>query len=157
MNDPRADGSISCVVKLRLRPSQERLLCRWLWHLTGVYNWVVRKIELDAADGLYWSAYDFDAFAAGHAVRLGIPNRTIRGTMKTAHTAWRRCFERKARKPRMEGPAQQAEQHPDRRIWHYWGLASGQGWEADDTRVRSGSLSQAADPRRPHTIGASRS
>ncbi len=46
---------IQCQLKLKLRPAQERLLDRWLWHLTGVYNWAVRKIELDAKDGIYYS------------------------------------------------------------------------------------------------------
>lgn len=42
---------IQCQLKLKLRPSQERVLNRWLWHLTGVYNWALKKIERDAALG----------------------------------------------------------------------------------------------------------
>ena len=41
MADPKSSKSIiSCTVKLKLRPAQERILTRWLWHLTGVYNWI---------------------------------------------------------------------------------------------------------------------
>jgi hypothetical protein len=31
-----------CQVKLKLRPVQERMLVRWLWHLSSVYNWPIR-------------------------------------------------------------------------------------------------------------------
>ena len=34
-------------LKLELTVKQERTLNEWLWNLTGVHNWAVRKIELD--------------------------------------------------------------------------------------------------------------
>ena len=33
-------------LKLKLNRAQEQKLETWLWHLTGVWNWAVRKIEL---------------------------------------------------------------------------------------------------------------
>lgn len=41
---------IQAQLKLRLNSKQEALLAGWLWNLTGVWNWAVRKIELDAED-----------------------------------------------------------------------------------------------------------
>jgi hypothetical protein len=40
-------------LKLKLTKTQETKLESWLWHLTGVYNWAIRKIELDAHDKIY--------------------------------------------------------------------------------------------------------
>lgn len=41
-------------VQLKLRPTkaQERTFERWLWMLTGTWNWAIKKIEADAADGV---------------------------------------------------------------------------------------------------------
>jgi hypothetical protein len=33
---------IQCQLRLKLRPAQERMLKRWLWHLSSVYNWPIR-------------------------------------------------------------------------------------------------------------------
>jgi len=90
-------------LKLKLRPAQERQLRRWLWHLTGVYNWAIRKIELDARHGVYWSEYELKGLLTGHSQRLGIPLHTLRATAATAHDAWRRCFRRQTRRPRLKG------------------------------------------------------
>ncbi len=99
----KAKSIIQVQLKLKLRPAQERMLNRWLWHLTGVYNWAVRKIELDAKDRVYHSRYDLEALLVRHSKRLGIPSRVIEGTARTAHDAWRRCFKRLAARPRMKG------------------------------------------------------
>ena len=40
-------------LKLRLNARQEGQLTDWLYHLTGVSNWAIRKIELDAKDGIF--------------------------------------------------------------------------------------------------------
>ena len=37
-------------LKLKLTERQERQLVRWLRHLTGVYNWAIKKIGNDARD-----------------------------------------------------------------------------------------------------------
>jgi len=90
-------------LKLKLRPAQERQLDRWLWHLTGVYNWAIRKIELDAAHGIYHSRYDLESKLKGHGKRLGIPQVSVADTARTAHNAWVRCFKRLAGRPRLKG------------------------------------------------------
>ncbi len=94
---------ISVTLKLKLRPAQERMLNRWLWHLSGVYNWAVRKIELDAKDRVYWSRYDLEALIVGHSTRMAIPLHTLRHTVRRAHLSWSRCFKKLGRKPGLKG------------------------------------------------------
>jgi putative transposase len=94
---------IQCQLRLKLRPAQERMLKRWLWHLSSVYNWAIRKIELDKAGGVVYGRSRFQNLLAGHSQKLGIPSHVIQGTLSTAHDAWGRCFKKLARKPRLKG------------------------------------------------------
>jgi putative transposase len=94
---------IQVQLKLKLNRKQEALLNEWLWILTGVYNWAIRKIELDAKDGIYHSLYDFKNLLADHCKKLGIPSHVIRGVLSNAHLAWKRCFKKLAKKPRLKG------------------------------------------------------
>jgi putative transposase len=88
-------------LKLRLTRQQEKALEGWLWHLTGVYNWASRKIELDAKDGFYYSGMDFQNLLAN--TRIGISSHTIQGILKTVHQSWQRCFNKISKKPRLKG------------------------------------------------------
>jgi IS605 OrfB family transposase len=90
-------------VKLRLNRKQEVVLDGWLWNLQAVWNYAVRKIELDAKDGVYHSPFDFQNSLRGHGKKLGIPSHTLQGVLANAHTAWTRCFKKLARKPRLKG------------------------------------------------------
>ena len=90
-------------VKLKLNTGQQTILEGWLWHLTGVWNWAIRKIELDARDGIYYSKLEFQNLLAGHSKTLGIPARVIQPFLVQAWTAWQRCFKRVGRKPRLKG------------------------------------------------------
>src|SRR5215467_7225049 len=90
-------------LKLRLNSSQEAHLQTWLFQLTGVWNWAVRKIEQDAKDGIYYSHKAFQNLLADHSKKLGIPSHTLQGMLDTAYTAWERCFKRLAKKPRLKG------------------------------------------------------
>jgi putative transposase len=94
---------IQVQLKLRLRPAQERQLERWLFHLTGVFNWAVRKIELDANDGIYHSKFGASALVRRHGARIGLCQDAVDGAVFTAYDAWRRCFKRKARRPVLKG------------------------------------------------------
>lgn len=94
---------IGVQLKLKLKPRQERELSRWLWMLTGAYNWAIRKIELDARDGIYWSNYDLEGLTAWHSGRLGLPTAAISHTVRTAHAAWHRCFKKLVKRPRLKG------------------------------------------------------
>lgn len=91
-------------VQLKLRPTkaQERQFERWLWHLTGVYNWSVKKIE-HAPISTYRSYYTFFRLIVGHSRRMRIPLRVLRGAMLQAHGAWERCWRGLGRRPRLKG------------------------------------------------------
>lgn len=103
MSGIRQVSVIQCQLKLRLRPAQERMLNRWLWRLTGVYNWAILKINHDAANGIYWSLFDLKALLNGHSRKVGIPISVLRGTAAQAHDAWGRCFKKLGQRPRLKG------------------------------------------------------
>lgn len=94
---------IQAQLKLRLSTKQEAILAGWLWNLTGVWNWAIRKIELDARDGIYYSPKDFQNLLANHGVKMEIPSHTLQGILAAAHDAWKRCFKQIAKKPRCKG------------------------------------------------------
>lgn len=75
----------------------------WLWCLTGVWNWAVRKIEQDAKGGVYYTPFDFRNILQGHSEKVGISSHTLQGVLESAHAAWSRCFKKIARKPRLKG------------------------------------------------------
>src|SRR5258705_5297306 len=91
------------ILELRLSRHKEETLTGWLWNLTGVYNWAIRKIELDARYSIYHSVLSFQNLLAGHSAKLAIPSHTLQGTISQAYTAWSRCFKKIARKPRLKG------------------------------------------------------
>jgi len=90
-------------LKLKLTRSQETQLEQWLWNLTGLWNWAIRKIENDARGKIYHSPFDFVNLIAGHSKRMGIPSHTMQGMLNQAHAAWRRCFSKLAGKPKLKG------------------------------------------------------
>ena len=90
-------------LKLKLTKAQESQFNRWLWNLTGLWNWAIRKIENDARDKVYHSPFDFVNLIADHSKRMGIPSHTMQGILNQAHFAWRRCFRKMAKKPRLKG------------------------------------------------------
>lgn len=90
-------------LKLKLNKTQEKTLEQWLWHLTSVYNWGLRKIELNARDKIYFSEKSFQNLLAEHSKRLGIPSHVLQGTLRQAYDAWQRCFRKQSRKPKLKG------------------------------------------------------
>lgn len=87
-------------VQLKLRPTkaQARTFDRWLWHLSGVYNWTIKKLESERR-----SAYDLKALVNGHGAKIGINAWALGGTIATAHQAWKRCRNGLAGRPRLKG------------------------------------------------------
>lgn len=88
-------------VQLKLRPTkvQARTLNRWLWHLTGVWNWSVKTIAANPR----LTGYDLKALLVGHAKKMEMPSRALTGTAATAHLSWRRCFKGISARPRLKG------------------------------------------------------
>lgn len=94
---------IQSQLKLRLNVGQEHTLNEWLFCLTGVWNWAIRKIELNANNGIYFSANTFQNLLAYHGEKLGIPSHTLQGMLRSAHQSWTRCFKKLAGKPKLKG------------------------------------------------------
>ena len=89
-------------LKLKLTTNQKNLLNDWLHILTGVYNWAIRKVELNANDKIYFGKFDFINLLSNHGKKLGIPSHTIQGTLEQAFTSWKRCFKKISRKPKLK-------------------------------------------------------
>jgi putative transposase len=90
---------------LKLRPTkkQETTLDGWLWNLTGLYNFAIKRIGNDAQDKIYHSGFDCQNWIADHSKRMEIPSHTMQGTLSQAYNAWHRCFKKLAKKPRLKG------------------------------------------------------
>ncbi len=94
---------IQIQLKLKLTVAQENKLEGWLFNLTGLWNWAIRKIELDAKDGIYYSEYDFMGLLANHSVRMDIPYTVLAEMARNAHISWKRCFTKVSGKPKFKG------------------------------------------------------
>ena len=90
-------------LKLKVTRAQEETLLGWLWNLTGVWNFAVRKIEQDAKDKIYYSDLDFQNILANHSETLKIPSHVLQGTLKQAKVSWNRCFKKLGNRPRLKG------------------------------------------------------
>ena len=81
-------------LKLKLTKGQESELSRWLVHLASIYNWGLRKIELNARDKIYFPKHKFQSLLADHGKKLDVPSHTIQGTLLQIYDAWGRCFKK---------------------------------------------------------------
>lgn len=90
-------------LKLRMSKAQQAECARWLYHLASVWNWAVRKIELNARDKIYFPKIEFQNLLAHHGEKLGIPSHILQGILCTVHDAWQGCFQKKRGKPRLKG------------------------------------------------------
>lgn len=90
-------------LKLKVSKIEELRLNDWLFHLTAVWNWAIRKIELDAKDRIYHSEFYFKNLLSGHSERLEIPSHTLQAVLSQAHNSWSRCFKKLSRRPRFKG------------------------------------------------------
>jgi putative transposase len=90
-------------LKLKLTKGQESELSRWLVHLASIYNWGLRKIELNARDKIYFPKHKFQSLLADHGKKLDVPSHTIQGTLLQIYDAWGRCFKKLSKKPRFKG------------------------------------------------------
>lgn len=89
-------------VKLKVNKTTEARLNEWLWQLAGCWNWAIRKIELDAKDGIYHSRRDFRQLADGCSKKVGLPGHTIQAVLDDAWLAWDKCFKKIRKKPRLK-------------------------------------------------------
>jgi len=90
-------------LKLKLTYKQEKELDRWLFHLTSVYNWGLRKIELNADNKIYFNKFDFYNLLSNHSKIMSIPSHVMSAVLLQSWTAWQRCFKKISRKPYFKG------------------------------------------------------
>lgn len=90
-------------LKLQLTNAQEATLDEWLWILTGVWNWAIRKIELDAQDGVFHSRFSAMNWVSGHSIKVGVPATVLQAQVETAWRSWQRCFRKVSKRPRLKG------------------------------------------------------
>lgn len=79
-------------VKLYPNAAQVEMLKEWFNIGAGIYNWALRKIELDGRDGLYYGQLKFVGILSGHAQKTGVPDCLIQGMLRRAWRTWRVCF-----------------------------------------------------------------
>lgn len=108
---------IQVQLKLRLNKVQEQMLEKWIFHLTSVWNWGIRKIELDARDRIYHSEYEFKGLLSWHSKKLEIPGDTLSETLKTVYISWQRYFKKKSGKPKFKGNRNKLNSIPFRKIF----------------------------------------
>ena len=89
-------------LKLRLTTKQKNLLNQWLFNLTGVYNWAIRKIKLNARNKIYFSKFDFVNLLSNHCKKLKIPSHTIQGVLDQAYSTWDRYFKKISKQPKLK-------------------------------------------------------
>ena len=90
-------------LKLRIKSKKNIILEEWLYILRGVWNWAIRKIELDAKNCIYYTKKEFQNLLANHSERLDIPSHTLQGILCMAFDSWQRCFKKLSKKPRLKG------------------------------------------------------
>jgi IS605 OrfB family transposase len=90
--------------ELKLRPNKklEEVVNTWLFQLSGVYNWGIRKIEQDAMDNIYFSKMEFQNLLSNHSNKVGIPSHTLQAVLVQAWDAWDKCFKKIRKKPRFK-------------------------------------------------------
>lgn len=93
---------ISRHLKLKLNRSQEEKLNSWIPILTSIYNFGIRKIELNLKDRVHFSKFEFQNLLAGHSKKLEIPSHTIQSILLQSYNAWDRHFKNIGRKPKLK-------------------------------------------------------
>lgn len=89
-------------LKLKLTKKQEQTFTTWIPILTSIYNWGVRKIELNAKNKIYFSKFDFIDLLVNHSKQLDIPAHTIKGILSIVYISWGRCFKKISKKPKLK-------------------------------------------------------
>jgi len=94
---------IQTQIKLKLNKAKEKELKRYLFHLYKIWNWAIRKIELDGKDQIFHRKYDLSPLLNGVCKKLDLPSRSIQGILEMGWTAWQRCYKKISKKPHLKG------------------------------------------------------
>lgn len=94
-------------VKLKMNRKLKKQLDVHLWHLTGVYNWAIKTIELRKNLGLSYLEFDMFNLVSGHCKKIGISSVAIQSMVHEAFGTWQRCWSKQNRKPHLKGKRNQ--------------------------------------------------
>lgn len=86
----------------KLTQKQEDQFSEMLFRCTGLYNLVIRRIKLDAQDGIYHTKYELYNQFVGHSRKSGIHSRMIQAVVEQAFNAWDRCFKKTSKEPKLK-------------------------------------------------------
>ena len=89
-------------VKLKMNKKLKRQLEKNLWHLTGVYNWTIKTVELRKNAGLPYSEFDIIKLLTNHSKKCGVSQRALMGALHDAHGAWEKCWSKQNKKPKLK-------------------------------------------------------
>lgn len=145
---------IQCQLKLRLTKAQESQLLEWLPILGSIWNFAVRKIELNALDHIYFSPVAFRNLLAGHSRKLGIHSHVLQGVLMSAYESWRRAQRGISKKPHLKGARNKINSIPfpdpfsrptGNRLWlHGVGSVRFHGQDIPAGRIKSGRVVKRA-------------
>ena len=79
-------------LKLKLTKKQETAIIMWLQMLTSMWNWAIRKRELESKRRIYYTPNGFQNFLPRTSkIILGMLSHALQGMVSLAHQSWRRC------------------------------------------------------------------
>jgi len=93
---------ITRTLKLKLNKSQKNQVNTMLFQCSGLYNLVIRRIELSAKNKIYYSKFGLFNQFVGHSKKTDISARTIQSIIEQAYNAWNRCFKKLNGKPKLK-------------------------------------------------------
>jgi IS605 OrfB family transposase len=108
-------------VQLKLRPTKAQIaeMERYLVHLQSVYNWALRKLELEENGGIYYSLNKFRNILAGTGPRIEVASCPIQGTLTQAYRAWADYKKGIRKKPHLKSKRNKFNSIPVPEIVHY--------------------------------------
>lgn len=80
-------------IKLNPNKTQEKLLAEWFDICSGIWNWSIRKLELDGTDHIWHDRLQFNNILAGHSPKLGLPNSMLQGMLSRAWRHFTTCWQ----------------------------------------------------------------
>lgn len=81
-------------IKLKPNQAQSQRLAEWFNICTGIWNWAIKKIQLDGQDGIWYSQTQFNNILSGHPQKLEMPSCMMQGVLTNAWRTWKECFKK---------------------------------------------------------------
>lgn len=90
---------------LKLKPTkkQESVFEELFWVATGAWNYLVRKIALDARDGRFYSYEDLTMLIGGHGAKCGLNQQSLQKIAKDVLQSFQEHWRGKKGRPKLKG------------------------------------------------------